>query len=154
MQLSKKDVMVARTQEQLIADIKTQIYQYVYRSTDMPFTVFVNFTQEISTTLNFSDNKMHLINTFAALNAAITEYKLEHGDFRSYLHLALVTILTNEYLDLLLINYTKTENILPESISGSLESATTTSGPQNSNYPDPRKNTETVLIPKSKYTAG
>lgn len=144
---------MAVTQEQLLNDIKTKIYQYIYRSTEMPFDSLFKFIQENSSS-DIEQNKIHLVNVFSALNTAIMNYKLDNGDFRSYLHLCMVNILTEEYLDILYINYSQNGyNLIPETNLGSISGATVIANPQNSNYPDIRNQyPDLILIPKSKYS--
>jgi len=156
---------VTISQEQLLNDIKTQIYQYVYRSTEMPFDSLLRFVQEISGAGNLnwqlSENKLHLTNALAALTESINNYTLENGDFRSYLHLHMVNILTEEYLQPLFSMYLQRGyNVSPESVIGAITDAYTTAPPQNSNFPGLNNTSGDFvpevpaarLVPKSLYT--
>jgi hypothetical protein len=153
------------SQEQLLNDIKTQIYQYVYRSTEMPWDTIVQFIQDISGAGNMnwhsSENKLHLTNVFTNITVAINEYTLEKGDFRAYLHQSMVNILTEEYLQPLFAMYLQRGyNVAPETVIGSITDAFTTAPPQNSNFPGVTNTSgdfipeapTTRLVPKSLYT--
>lgn len=158
--------MASISQEQLLNDIKTQIYQYVYRSTELSFDSLIQFTQDISGSGNLNwhtaANKEHLINVFTKLNEAISNYTLENGDFRSYLHLNYVNILTEEYLQSLFNIYLQRGyNVDPASIVGAVSEAYTTAPPQNTNFPGTLNTSnefipevpETRLVPRSLYTS-
>ena len=152
--------------EQFLNDTKTQIYQYVYRSTEMPFDSLLKFLQEISGNGNLNwhkqENKEHLLAILTKLQEAISSYSLENGDFRSFMQLAFVNIVTEEYLNSLFELYLKQGyNVAPESIVGSLADAYTTAPPQNTNFPG-LKNTSndfvpelptTRLVPKTLYSS-
>lgn len=153
------------SQDQLINDIKTQIYQYIYRSTEMPFDSLIQFIQEISGAGNLNwqntENKLHMTNVFTKLNTSINAYTYVQGDFRAYIHLQMVNILTDEYLQPLFKMYTERGyNVDPSSIIGSIADAYTTAPPQNSNFPDKPNTSQdfvpelptTRLVPKSLYT--
>lgn len=151
--------------DQFLNDVKTQLYQYVYRSTEMPFDSLTQFIQEVSGNGNLNwhkaENKDHLISILTKLQTEISSYTLEQGDFRSYIHLKFVNIVTEEYMTALFDMYLKRGyNVSPESIIGPVADAYTTAPPQNTNFPGTSNTSnefvpeppQTRLVPKSLYT--
>lgn len=132
--------MATKTQEQFLNDLKTQVRQYIYRSTESSFSDVVRFMQEASGngTLNWhlTQNKEKLASVFTSLSEEITNYTLADGDFRTYLLLKLVDILYDTYEDDLVNQYLKQGyNVAPESVVGSVSSAYSTQPAQNTNFP-------------------
>lgn len=149
----------------LLNNIKTQIYQYVYRNTEVSFDSLIQFIQDISGYGNLNwqmtENKLLLISVFTKLQEQISNYIPENGDFSGYTHKALVTILEDVYLQPLLNMYMKKGyNTIPESIINSITTPYSTPQIQNSDFPDiPNTSHEfipevpaTQLISKSLYT--
>lgn len=156
--------MTTISQDQFLNDIRTKIYQYVYRSTESPVDAFIAFLQEASGNGNLNwhvtDNKIKLASVFTNLATAVTNYKLIDGDFRSYLLLSFVNIVVETYEQELLKEYLEQGyNVASESIEGALSKAYSTQPPQNTNFPGKESTADKFnpepsgvrLVPKSLY---
>lgn len=150
---------------QLLNDIKTQITQYVYRSTELPFDSVIQFIQDISGAGNMNwqktENKANLRLIFTRLQEAIQAYTSISGDFTAYLHSNLVTILTDVYAQSLFTMYTKQGYVTTsESILASVTTPYTVTPIQNTDFPDIANTSHefvpelpvTQLVSKSLYT--
>lgn len=148
--------MVTKTQEQFLNDTKAQIAQFVYRSSEESASSLIKGLQEISGNgaLNWhvDENKEKLASVFTSLAAAVNDYTLSDGDFRSYLVLKLVIAACNTYEQELFKQYLQQGyNVLPESVVGSISDAYSTQLPQNTNFPG-TSNTANKFIPEKPAT--
>lgn len=143
--------MATKTQEQLLNDIKTQITQFVYRSSLQPTDALFAFLQETSKVGNMNwhlvENKEKLASVFTQLIEVIKAYTLAEGDFRTYIVLHLTTIIVNTYEDELFDKYlNQGYNVDPSSVVGALSDAYSTAPPQNTNFPG-KDNTSNDYVP-------
>lgn len=141
------------TEEQFLNDIKTQLYQYIYRSTEAPANSLFLFLENASGNgaLNWHlpENKTQMAKIFTDLAAAIQDYSLDNGDFRFYLLQVLVASTYNTYNQPLFTQYLRQGyNVAPETVEGSLSNAYSTQPPQNTNFPG-IDNTASEFIPES-----
>lgn len=132
--------MATISQDQFLNDIRTKVYQYVYRSTESPLDGLMAFLQEASGNGNLNwhlaENKTKLASLFVKVSEAITTYSITNGDFRTYLLLSFVNIVVETYEQELLRMYLEQGyNVAPESIEGALSEAYSTQPIQNTNFP-------------------
>lgn len=150
------------SQDVFLADTKTKIRQYLYKSLEGTFDPMVLFMQDISGVgpLNWfnPENKIRLQRVFTALNVAVGAYEMTNGDFRTYILLKYVDILYDEFKDELFKIYVQSSyNVLPESVVGNIDNVTTLAPPQTTNFPGfPNTSSDInpinrTLIPKSLY---
>ena len=140
-----------KSQDQFLNDIKTQIFQYLYRSFQDPASGLVQVLQDISGNGNLNwqntTNKTALANVFTQLATSANNYTLANGDFRTYMLLQLVNITYSQYEQELFGQFLKQGyNISPESVVGSLSTAYSTQPPQNTNFPG-TPNTSDEFVP-------
>jgi hypothetical protein len=150
------------SQDVFLADTKTKIRQYLYRSLEGSFDPMVVLLQDISGVgpLNWftQSNKIRLQRVFTNLNTAVGLYDMTCGDFRSYILLKYVDILYDEFKDELFKIYVQSSyNVLPETVVGNLDTVTSLAPPQTTSFPGlPNTAAEfnpinRTLIPKSLY---
>lgn len=142
---------MATTQEIFLNDVKTQILQFVYRSSESPMNDLVKFLQEASgnNSLNWhlTQNKEKMASIFTQLAEQVGNYSLADGDFRTYMLLKYVNIICNTYEGELVSQYlNQGYNVVPESVVGSVSEAYSTQPPQNTNFPG-TNNTANKYVP-------
>jgi hypothetical protein len=143
--------MATKTQEQFLNDVKTQIMQFVYRSSEAPVTEVIKFLQEASgnNSLNWHllQNKEKLASIFTQLAEEINNYSLADGDFRTYVLMKHINIIYNTYEGELVAQFLRQGyNVVPESVVGSVSDAYSTQPPQNTNFPG-TNNTANKFVP-------
>ena len=141
-----------KTEQEFLNDVKTQLYEYVYRSLQNSSEELISFIQLISKNGNLNwhikETKEKAAAIFSRLSDSILNYTLNNGDFRTYVLLNLVNITIDIYQDELFAIYlSKGYNVSPESVVGSLASAYTTAPPQNTNFPG-IENTSNQYLPE------
>ena len=149
-------------EEAFLNDLRTKVYQYIYRSMENPFDLLMQTIQIASgSTLNWhrEENKERLKRIFNNWGTAVDGYTLENGDFRSYMLLAAVNIVCTEYRsELFKLYLNQSYDVLPEHIVNALDGNYTPPIPQNSNFPGTSNTSSEMspaalpLIPNTLYT--
>ena len=129
-----------QTQEQFLADVKTKIQQYIYRSLETSEDPLIAFLQDISGNgaLNWhkAANKEKMAKVFSDLAIAISNYELAHGAFRTYTILHATEIIYSIYTQELFNKYVREGyGVTPESVLGSVTDAYSIAPPQNTDFP-------------------
>jgi hypothetical protein len=143
--------MATKTQEQFLNDVKTQIMQFVYRSSESPFTEVAKFLQEASGNNNLNwhllQNKEKFASIFTKMAEEVNNYSLADGDFRTYLLMKYINIIYDTYeVELVSQFLNQGYNVVPESVVGSVSEAYSTQPPQNTNFPG-TNNTANKYVP-------
>lgn len=144
--------MTKITQDAFLKDVSNQLNQYTYRSLEMPINDLVAFLQLISGKGNLNwhvqADKDKLASVFSSLSSSISAYTLNNGDFRTFVLMSIVKIVSETYSQELFNLYlSKGYNVDPVSVVGDVASNYSTQPPQNTNFPG-IDNTSNEFLPE------